>query len=199
METPRFDKPGPRPQPSPRAILTVEPRGAIARRNRTLKLYAAVLLAVALVLTGYCVLRPGFDLSTPERTMASFKKALDDRRWSLAEKCLTADCHAHYAPAIADRTLFDFYSPHGYDTPFGRFIPNWKVRRVERTSDSAARVWVASGMPFVQEEQAGFYMYLVRSPDGLWRIDGPRERFAEWYELLIPKDAQGWAAAEERR
>jgi hypothetical protein len=191
--------PGGRPQPSTKAILSSEPRGAIARRNRVLKIYGIVLLAGILGMAGYCTLRARFDLSSPERTLASFQRALDKHRWSVAEKCLTPECHQHYESAIADRTLFDFYNPYGYETPFGRFPSEWRVRSVEKTGPAAAQAWVSSGMPLLSREQAGFSMYLVRCPDGLWRIDGPRENVAGWYEILIPKQAQGWAAAEERR
>lgn len=175
----------------------MKPRGAEARRNRILKIYAAALLAALTLLAGYCALRPGFDLSTPERTMRSFKRAMDRRRWAQAEACLSAGCRAHYAPFIADRRLFDFYSPYGYETEWGSFLPDWRYRQVEITGEGAARVRIYSGLPLVPAERAGFWMTLVRGPDGRWRVDGPRENCAALYEQLIPEGARGWAAAHE--
>ncbi len=194
-----MDKPGPPPQPSAKAILSNPgPRGAVARRNRALKIYAVILLAGVLGLVGYCATRPGFDLSTPERALDSFKQAMDDQRWALAEKCLTPGCHAHYAEAIADRRLFDFYSPYGY-TAEGYHLPrDWHVKSIEKR-ETTARAWVALQLPLVGSDQAGFWLELVRCPDGLWRVDGPREDFVTRYDQFLPERARGWAAAEERK
>jgi hypothetical protein len=197
METPRFDKPGPLPKPSDKAILS-EPRGAIARRNRVLKIYGLILVAGILGLAGYCAMRPGFDLSTPEKALKTFQRAMDDQRWSVAEKCLTPECHKHYEASIADRSLFDFYNPYGYTTEFGNFPRDWRVASIEK-KEASAQAWIGSGLPFIGANQAGFYLYLVRCPDGLWRVDGPREDVVKRYEQYIPERARGWAAAEERR
>jgi hypothetical protein len=198
-----LNKPGPPPKPSDQAILS-EPRGAIARRNRVLKVYGLVLVAGILGLVGYCAMRPGFDLSTPEKALKTFQRAMDDQRWSVAEKCLTPECHKHYEASIADRSLFDFYNPNGYTVESYNFPRDWRVRSVEKNDKdekkaTTAQAWICSGLPFAGADQAGFNLYLVRCPDGLWRVDGPREDVVKRYEQYIPERARGWAAAEERR
>ena len=166
-------------------------------RRRWLRwgLVAAALVAALVV---WLATRPKFDLSSPEKCLKTFQRAMDDRRWGGAEQCLSARCREHYRAAIADRRLFDFYSPHGYAFSGYRLIPDWRVRKVE-TSGEKASARISTNLPIVRTEEFGFDLQLVREPDGLWRVDGPREDFAGRYEELIPEEAKGWAAKKERR
>jgi len=160
-----------------------------------------IVLAAALAVAGLALwlwLRPRFDLSSPERSLKTFQHAMDDRRWSEAERCLSARCREHYRKAITDRRLFDFYSPYGYVCAGYRLIPDWRVRSLE-TDGEKARARISTEVPIIRTEEFGFFLQLVREPDGLWRVDGPLEDFDRHYEELIPEQAKGWAAEKERR
>ena len=173
---------------------------AVQRRNRTLKIYAGLLVVGALAGVIYCVTRPGFDLSTPQNTMDSFKRAMDGCRWSEAEKCLSAECREHYSEMIKDRRLFDFYSPYGYESGFGKFRINWQLLKVEKVDENRARARIGSRHPLGGAEQFGFWMQLVKEPDGLWRMTGPlEENIEDLYERVMPEKARGWARLVESR
>jgi hypothetical protein len=163
-----------------------------------LRIYGLVLLAGAVSAVVYCSCRPRFDLSTPQKALDTFKRAMDGRRWSEAERCLSDACREHYAAPLADRRIFDLYSPYGYETEFGKLVPDWRVSSVEATG-GRARARVSSGLPVIGGEQLGFWLELERGPDGLWRVDGPREDFEAWYARVIPGPARGWGAQNERR
>ena len=175
------------------------PENAITRRNRRLIWMGSALLLGIICLTVYCTRRPGFDLSTPERALETFKRAMDGRRWSQAETCLTDRCREHYQKPVEDRRIFEFWSPHGYTvTQAHRLVPDWKVREIE-VRGGKARARIATTVPLMGGEQAGFWLELVRCPDGLWRVDGPLENFDYWYDRLIPPEARGWGQRVERR
>ncbi len=175
------------------------PQGAVARRNRRLKIYGIVLVAGVACLAVYCATRPGFDLSTPKKTLDTFKEAMDESRWSVAEKCLTIRCREHYAEPLADRTLFDFYSPDGYIVAEGQtFRPKWEVGKIEASGDTA-RARASAKLPLLGGEQFGFWLELVKGGDGLWRVDGPRVEFKREYQRLIPEVAKGWGKRVEVR
>jgi hypothetical protein len=173
-----------------------EARPGLPGRRRLWKWLGAAALAAGLII--WLVTRPRFDLSTPERCLKTFQRAMDGRRWSVAERCLSARCRAHYRKALDDRRIFDFYSPYGYRYSGQPLIPNWRVRSVE-TSGQTALARISSALPLIRVEEFGFDMPLVREADGLWRIDGPLEDLDHWYEEIIPEAAKGWAAEEERR
>ncbi len=175
--------------------------GAVARRNRILRIYGVILVVGLLSLIVYCVTRPGFDLTTPETTLATFKRAMDERRWSVAEKCLTDGCREHYADSIRDRSLFNFYSPHGYQVDGGhRFVPNWKVGEIVTEEDKGtARARIVSGVFVIGGNQAAFRLSLRKGEDGLWRVDGPQVDFKRYYDRYIPSEARDWAREAERK
>jgi hypothetical protein len=177
------------------------PANAIERRRRTLRIYGLVLLAAIIAVLVYCFCGARFDLSTPEKTLASFKRAMDEHRWSTAELCLTEECRAHYAAALADRRIFDFYSPYGYESELGKFVPDWRVTSVELLKDdkNRARARISGAPVILGGDAVGLWLDLVRCPDGLWRVDGPLEDFEQWYERLIPARARGWGKEVERR
>ncbi len=170
--------------------------GAVARRNRTLKIYGIVALLAAVAVIVYCATRPGFDLSTPEKTMDTFKRAMDGYRWSEAARCLSPACREHYAKPVADRRIFEFYSPFGYDTEFGRVNCEWRLKNV-RAKGSRARADVCpTGL---YGNNAVLTLELEKGEDGMWRVCGPLVDFEMWYKRLIPTDAHGWAKAVEKR
>lgn len=175
------------------------PEGAVARRTRRLKIYGIVLLLGAACAVVYCATRPGFDLSTPQSALDTFERAMEERRWSVAEKCLSDRCRGHYAAAITDRSLFDFYSPDGYIVTEGQtFRPKWEVGKIE-VKENTARARIAANLPLLGGEQFGFWLELVKGGDGLWRVDGPRVEFKREYGRLIPDVAKGWAKRFEVR
>lgn len=177
--------------PSPRTRPEILPR----RRRRWPALLAAAAVAGVVV---WLATRPRFDLSTPEKCLKTFQRAMDDRRWATAERCLSSRCREHYRKALDDRRIFDFYSPYGYRYYGHAVIPNWRLRSV-RTAGGAATARISSNLPLIRVEEFGFDMQLVREADGLWRVDGPLEDFEHWYQEVIPELARGWAADEERR
>jgi len=173
--------------------------GAVARRNRTLKIYGLVLLVGIVALVVYCATRPGFDLSTPEKALDTFKRAMDDHRWSQAEKCLTDRCREHYAQHLADRTIFDFYSPDGYRiSPDYRMIPRWRRQEIVVTGPRA-RAHIVTKVFVIGGNQAGFWLQLKKGDDGLWRVDGPRVNIQSFYDRYIPDEAKGWGRRVERK
>jgi hypothetical protein len=173
---------------------------AVQRRNRTLKVYGGLALVGILVCIIYCATRPGFDLSTPQNTMDSFKRAMDGYRWSEAEKCLSAECREHYAGVIRNRKLFDFYSPYGYETGFGKYKVHWQLIKIENRDDDSARARIGTRHPLGGAEQFGFWMSLKREADGMWRITGPLQNNIEGlYERVMPEEARGWAKLVETR
>jgi hypothetical protein len=175
------------------------PSSESQRRRRKGRRLAIAAGAAAAALLLWLWTRPGFDLSTPEKCLGTFQRAMDGRRWSEAERCLSARCREHYRAPIADRRLFDFYSPYGYVLAANyRLIPDWRVRSV-RTFGERATARISTNVPIIRTEQFGFDLELVREPDGLWRVDGPLEDFDRNYEELIPEEAKGWAAAKERK
>jgi hypothetical protein len=170
--------------------------GAVARRNRTLKVYGMVALLAGGAAIVYCATRPGFDLSTPGKALDTFQRAMDGHRWEEAAKCLSRACRQHYAGPIADRRLFEFYSPFGYDTEFGRVNCEWYVKNVKAEGDRALADLCPRG-PY--GGQAVLRLQLEKGSDGMWRVCGPLEDFEVWYKRLIPTDAHGWAKAVEKR
>ena len=166
------------------------------RRRRLWPALAGAALAAGLI--GWLVTRPGFDLSTPEKCLKTFQRAMDDRRWATAERCLSSRCREHYRKALDDRRIFDFHSPYGYRWGEHPIIPNWRVRSVQ-TAGQTATARISSNLPLIRVEEFGFDMQIVREADGRWRVDGPLEDFEHWYQEIIPERARGWAADEERR
>jgi hypothetical protein len=176
-------------------------QGAVARRNRTLKIYGIILVAGAVSLIVYCATRPDFDLTTPKLTLATFKRAMDDRRWSVAEKCLTNKCREYYGEAIRDRSLFNFYSPHGYQVDGNyKFVPHWKVGEIVVKEDKGtARAKIVSKVFVIGGNQAAFWLSLKKCEDDLWRVDGPQVNFKHYYDRYIPSEARSWARDAERK
>ncbi len=175
------------------------PQGAVARRNRRLKIYGSVVLLAGACAVVYCATRPGFDLSTPESALDTLERAMKARRWSVAEKCLSDRSREHYADAIKDRSLFDFYSPYGYVVADGQtFTPEWKVRDIKVTGETA-RARISAGLPLIGAGQFSLWLDLVQGEDGLWRVDGPLVEFKQQYERLIPPKGKGWAKRFEVR
>jgi hypothetical protein len=177
------------------------PQGAVARRNRILKIYGIVLLLGSVSLIVYCATRQSFDLSTPDAALDTFKRAMDEHRWSVAERCLSARAREHYAEMIADRSIFDFYSPHGYVVGDSyTFKPNWEKGEVTvDEGKGTARAQIVSRAFVLGGKQAAFWLHLEKGDDGLWRVDGPRVNLKSYYQRHIPEKAQGWAAGAERK
>jgi len=177
-----------------------QPQGAVARRNRTLKIYGGVLLVGIAALVVYCSRGRSFDLTTPQRALETFQWALDEHRWSEAEKCLSAECREYYAAEIEDRTLFDLYNPEGGYVVGGdhRFHPNWRIGKVTVKGDTA-RARVKAQAFIMGGNQAYVTLNLKKSADGLWRIHGPRVNFMSYYRKYIDERDRGWAKRAERR
>jgi hypothetical protein len=126
---------------------------------------------------------------------------MDQRRWSVAEQCLTEECRQHYADSIADRSLFDFYSPYGYRVEGTyKFVPNWQRGEVTVNREKGtARARIVSKVFVVGGNEASFSLSLKRGRDGLWRVNGPRVDMQHYYDRYIAGEARGWAARAERK
>ena len=172
---------------------------ALERRRRTLRVYGLVLLAALVSAVVYCACGSRFDLSTPEKALDTFKRAMDAHRWTTAELCLTAACREHYAAPLADRRIFDFYSPYGYETEIGKAVPDWRVTAVKKLDGDRAQARISGAPLILGGDPFSLWLDLVRCPDGLWRVDGPRVDFESYYLQLIPERARGWGRQVERR
>jgi hypothetical protein len=175
-------------------------KGAVARRNRTLRIYGAVLLVGIVALIVYCSRGRSFDLSTPKSALETFQWTMDDHRWSEAEKCMSDECRKYYAEYIADRRIFDLYKPpQGYVVGGDhRFRANWEIGEITVKGDTA-RAKIKAKAFIMGAGQAYVTLDLRKCADGLWRIDGPRVNFMNYYDHYIDDKDKGWAKTAERK
>ncbi len=173
--------------------------GAVARRNRTLKIYGGVILVGIAAIIVYCAQGRSFDLTTPKSALETFQWTMDEHRWSESEKCLSDECREYYGEQIADRTLFDIYNPRGGYVVGGdhRFHPKWKIGEITVKGDRASAKIKAQAF-IMGAGQASVALHLKKCADGLWRIDGPRVNFMSYYDRYIDDRDKGWARKAER-
>ena len=160
-----------------------------------MSIYAVSLLAAA-----------SLDLSSPKATLLSYKRAIQERNWNLAEKCYSEEFRKAFKIPIQDRRLFDYYITKGFKGKTAGILPIQDISsdmiiRIPENKSSFTYLLAPKNI-FNTAECLLVYEVTFRKESDGWKIEGSmlsHKDFDKIYKEEIPEGYQGSAKRLENQ